>query len=63
MNDKREALIRTGMIESGAYMYPNKSIRMPGPDNELLASPYLAPFPRNGIGQLISKGVNTYGRA
>jgi hypothetical protein len=28
INDKREALIGTGMIESGGYIYPNKSIRM-----------------------------------
>jgi hypothetical protein len=31
MNDKRQALIGTGLIESSAYMYPNKSIRMPDP--------------------------------
>lgn len=29
MNDQREALIETGMIESGGCIYPNKSIRMP----------------------------------
>lgn len=33
MNDKREALIGTGMIESGAYSYPKKSVRMPDPIN------------------------------
>lgn len=31
MNDKREALMGTGMIESGAYIYPHESIRRSDP--------------------------------
>lgn len=31
LNDKREVLIGTDLIELGGYMYPNKSIRRPDP--------------------------------
>ena len=31
MTGKREALVGTGMIESGGYAYPNKSIRISDP--------------------------------
>lgn len=31
INDKRESLMGTGMIESDGHIYPNKSIRMPDP--------------------------------
>ena len=30
-NGNREVLIETSMIESGAYIYPNRSIRRPNP--------------------------------
>jgi len=62
MNEKREALIGTGMIESGAYSYPNKSIHMPDTINQIaIPSTETSPHLLNSDGSPIALGANFTG--